>query len=414
MPSIHPFALIIAATFLTTVTGFAQPDWTGWLGPNRNGKVEGFKTPETWPATLSKKWEVKVGTGYATPLKVGQRIFQHARMNDEEVVICIDLETGKTIWSQSAPTPFKIGGGGESHGKGPKSNAVISDGRIFTLSINGVVRGWDTQTGKRLWERDYRSRFKVNQPYWGVSTSPVVDGNQLIVHLGNVERGALVALDVATGREVWSQGNHGPCYSSPQVVTIHGKRQILEWNHNTLAGVESQTGRLLWEHPLPHLGNNQNMPTPTLHNDLILVGGENRGTRCIKVTLTKGKWETKEVWHERSLPLDMSSAVMHGDHLYGFTHFGRGKLFCLNAKTGKIQWQSPARTGNNATFLTTDDHVITLIDDGELRILSTAANDYEVIAKYQVAESPTWAAPVLLQQGLLIKAHDTLTFWTFN
>ena len=89
------------------------------------------------------------------------------------LIWCVDLTSGKQIWRKSYKNPFKIGGGGERHGKGPKSCPVMADGRLFTLSITGMIHAWDVESGSLLWRKDYRGKWeKGNQPNWGVSTSP--------------------------------------------------------------------------------------------------------------------------------------------------------------------------------------------------------------------------------------------------
>ena len=208
-----------------------------------------------------------MGSGYGSPLVANDRVYQHARQGEEEVLWCLDLQTGKKKWKQKYAVPFKTGGGGEYHGKGPKSSPVMADGRIFTMSITGVVSAWDADTGTQLWQQDYAPRFKSDErpyPYWGHSTSPLVTNGRVIVHVGPDKQGFLVALDVETGEEIWRHGKDGPSYSSPLVVEIDGVRQIVEWNHRALVGVESQTGKFLWEYPFPHAGTDQKHADPDI------------------------------------------------------------------------------------------------------------------------------------------------------
>jgi len=386
--------------------------WPGWLGPKRDGWVSGFRPPARWPQKLKRGWQVEVGTGYGSPLVAGGRVYQHARQGGDEVVWCIDLETGDVEWRKSYPAPFKIGGGGERHGKGPKSCPVLADGRLFTLSIAGVLTAWDAASGKLLWRRDHGSRFEKGHPYWGASTSPLVDGERVVVHFGTDDEGVLVALDVESGKEVWSQGKDGPSYSSPLLVEIHGVRQIVEWNHRALVGVESESGRPLWEFPFPHVGHNQNMPTPTFHKGRVLLGGENRGIHGLEPQLDDGVWTVKERWHQKKVALDMSSAVINGDLLYGFSHYDRGRLFCLDPGTGKVLWEGPARTGENVMFLSIPGHIVALVNDGELQIIAANGERFEKVASYRVAQSPTFAPPVLLRSAILVKDSRMLTRWS--
>ena len=411
----RPFLLLALAVSLIPVLPAAEVVWPGLLGPQRDGWAKHFKVPARWPKQLKKGWSVEVGTGYGTPLVAGQRVYQHTRQGEEEVVWCFDLGSGKQIWRKSYKNPFKIGGGGERHGKGPKSCPVMADGRLFTLSITGTIHAWEVESGSLLWRKDYRGKWeKGNQPNWGVSTSPIVDGERLIVHLGNDGAGALMAFDVKSGREVWSQGEHGTSYSSPLLVEIAGVRQVVQWNHETLAGVESRTGKLLWEYPAPHRSHNQNMPTPVFHKGRILLGGENRGIKCLEPLLKDGKWSVNRLWHQRKVALDMSTAVINGDHLYGMSHFKMGQIFCLDPRDGTIRWLSEGRIGQNVAFLALEGHVAALRSNGELRIIAADPAGYRARASYRVAPDQTWAPPVLLDSRILIKDLNRLTLWSFG
>jgi outer membrane protein assembly factor BamB len=330
------------------------------------------------------------------------------------VVWCLDLKTGAVKWRKSYATPFKIGGGAERHGKGPKSSPTIADGRVFVMSITGTLSAWDADSGKLLWRKNFNSRFQKSHPFWGSANSPIVDGDHVIAHFGNDKEGVLAALDVATGKVVWTQGKDGTCYSSPLLVEHKGVRQIIEWNHRALVGVESKTGKLLWEHPFPHLTHNQNMPTPSFFNGQVLLGGENRGVHGLEPQLKNGKWTVKQHWSQRAVALDMSSAVVNDGLLYGFSHFGRGRFFCLDPKSGQILWQGPERTGENVMFLSIPGHVLALINHGELRVIAARRDRYEQVASWRVAKGGTWAPPVLLQNGILTKDTETLTFWSLK
>lgn len=388
--------------------------WTGWLGPDRNGWVAGFEPPAAWPESLNKVWSVEVGTGYGSPLVVGNHVFQHARQGEEEVVWRLDRTTGNVQWRKSFSVPFKTAGGGEYHGNGPKSCPVYASGRLFTMSIDGTLSAWNASTGERLWQRNYDADFEKSHPNWGASTSPIVDHNHVIVHFGTDESGVLAALDVATGEEVWKHGKDGPSYSSPLLAEIDGVRQVVEWNHRALVGVDSRTGQFLWEFPFPHVGSDQNMPTPTIHKGRILLGGENRGLLSIHPQLNDDKWTVANEWHQKKVALDMSSAVINDDHLYGFSHYDSGRLFCLKPNTGDVSWSGPPRTGQNVMFLSVPGHIAALTNKGELRILRATPREYQQVASYQVAEDHTWAPPVLLKDGVLIKDRRRLTMWSLN
>jgi outer membrane protein assembly factor BamB len=328
------------------------------------------------------------------------------------VVWCFDLDSGAVKWRKSHAVPFTMGNGGERHGKGPKSSPALADGRLFTMSITGLLSAWDADSGKLLWRSDYSSRFEKGYPYWGASTSPLVDGNRIVVHFGTDDQGALIALDAESGKEIWSHGNDGASYASPILVEIQETRQIVELTMKGLAGVDAESGRLLWEYPYPQIATDQNMITPVYHQGLVLQGGENRGIRCLEPQLNNGAWTVHERWHQKEVALNMSSAVVSGELLYGFSHYGAGRLFCLDIKTGAVLWQGPGRTGENVALLAIPGHIVALVNNGELKIIAASGRRFETVASYHVAESPTWAHPLLLDSGILVKDHQTLTLWS--
>ena len=196
-----------------------------------------------------------------------------------------------------------------------------------------------------------------------------MDGDVIFVHFGTDEVGFLAALDVASGDEIWTHGKDGASYSSPLIAEIHGVRQVVEWNHRAVVGVESKTGRQLWEYPLPHIGSDQNMPTPSVHNGRILVGGENRGVFGLEPQLLNGKWSVKTLWHQEAVALNMSSAVVNDNRLYGFSHYDSGRIFSLDPDTGAVLWKGPPRTGKNVAFLAVPGYVLALMDTAELKVI---------------------------------------------
>jgi outer membrane protein assembly factor BamB len=236
----------------------------------------------------------------------------------------------------------------------------------------------------------------------------------MIVNLfGNDQEGALMALDVASGETIWSLSNEGTCYSSPFPIEIDGVAQIGVWDHRALIGVAPEDGRMLWEYPFPHKTHNQNMPTPSFHNGQILLGGENRGIHAIVPVLRKGKWTVSKKWSQKELALDMASAIVADGFLYGLSHYGQGRLFCLDPKNGNILWQGNPRTGPYATFLSFPGYVLTLSHKGQLTIFGASPRALRTKVTYGLSKHSTWAAPVLLSDGVLIKDDASLTRWTF-
>jgi outer membrane protein assembly factor BamB len=401
-----PLAALMSAAAATDTEA-----WPGWRGPARDARVADFIPPEVWPEKLEQVWRVEVGEGYPTALVAGDRIFQHARQAGEEVLWCLDLKSGKPLWRQATAVGFEPAGGGERHGAGPKSTPTFADGRVFTLSITGLLSAWAAEDGKLLWRRDFKERFDVAHPHWGTSTSPLVENGRLYVHTGTCEEGALFCIDPATGKDLWVRDEDAHCYSSPIVETFHGVRQFVEFNHAGLCGIDLESGRLLWKHPFPHRGNNQNTPTPARHGDLLVLGGENRGVFGVRPRLENGKWSVEAVWQHRQVSLDMSSLVVSEGLAYGFSHLKMGRIFCLDPATGTVLWEGEPRAGDNGQFLALPGHVLSLTDGGMLQVLRHNREACEIVRSYRVADDGTWTAPALVGDALLIKDRTHLTHW---
>ncbi|MFK7735775.1 MAG: PQQ-binding-like beta-propeller repeat protein [Pirellulaceae bacterium] len=388
--------------------------WPGWLGQNRDGWVAQFEPPKVWPESLKQVWKIEIGEGYASPLVRGDQIFVHSRVGEDELLTCLKLSDGELVWQSPFEVPFKVGGGGEWHGKGPKAAPILADEQIFTMSSNGVLRGWNAETGAELWTYDPSDEFEGRKtPYWGACSSPVVSGDKVIVHFGNDKQGFLAAIDSNSGKEIWRNGTAGASYSSPLTTEIEGTSQVVEWDHEGVTGVDLETGKTLWFHEFRHEGTNQNMPTPSVFEGKILVGGENRGLRCIEPKRAEGAWTVEELWNTREVALNMSTAVMNGSLLYGHSHLQSGRLFCLDSGTGEVLWKGKPRTGEYVNFLSMADHVAALLDNGEMRIIKATGGSYEPVATYQVSEAPTWAPPVFLPDGVLIKDRNALIRLSF-
>ena len=414
MASHHFTSITFSALLLSTsLTQAEEPSWPGWRGANRDAKIVDYPPPKSWPEKLERVWTTEVGDGYATPLVAGDRVFQHARQKGKEVLWCLDFKTGKALWKKNVAVEFEAGRGGEKHGRGPKSTPTIADGRIFTVSITGVLSAWSAKDGAQLWTRDFKERFEEAHPYWGTATSPVFDQGRLFVHTGSCENGALFCIDPKTGKDIWVNDEHANCYSSPLVETIYGVRQLIEFNHSGLCGIDLSNGKVLWKHPFTHHGNNQNTPTPVRHEDLIITGGEDRGMIAVRPKKSDGKWSVERVWRHRKVSFDMSSPVINGGLVYGFNEFKMGRISCLDPKSGKVLWESDPRTGKNAQFLSLPDHVLALTDDGLLRILRGSREKFDVLRSYRVAEDKSWTAPALVGDSLLIKDGDDLSVWRF-
>jgi len=176
----HTRLALVAALLVFGLVPLAAQDWQQWRGPARDGVIRGFKEPAAWPKELTKRWNVEIGPGYATPLVVGERLYVFTRQGDNEVMQALDAATGKTVWRTSYPAPFKMNPATAPHGPGPKSTPTLAGNRLFTLGISGIVTAFDATSGKQIWQRPH----DAIEPLYHTAMSPLVAGNLMILHVG--------------------------------------------------------------------------------------------------------------------------------------------------------------------------------------------------------------------------------------
>jgi outer membrane protein assembly factor BamB len=382
-------------------------DWPQWRGPTRDGVV-GAALPGRWPETLTKRWETPVGTGHASPAVAGDRVVVIAREGDQEVVRAIDLASGKEIWRAAYPAPFEVNPAARSHGPGPKSTPAIAQGRVFTLGIGGILSAFDLASGKLLW----RVPAPAVLPDYGTASSPLVDGNTVIVHVGGYENGALTAFDAATGKPRWQWTGDGPGYGSPIVATFGGVRQVIAQTQKLLVGLDASTGSLLWQMPFT-TEFDQNAFTPVVFEDLLIVGGIDWPLTAIRPKVDDGTWIGETAWTNPQTPMFMSSPVLIGGTIYGLTMRSSGQFVAVDAATGRTLWSTPGREGENASILGSRSWLLASTTEGTLVVARTSREKYEQVRRYQIAESAVWAHPAVAGTSIIVKDVDKLICWSF-
>jgi len=412
MKTRFPFPLLV----LTLVAlGMADPalaaDWPQWRGPARDGRAALAVRPE-YPEALTPAWKVAVGEGHASPLVVGDRVYVFAREGEEEVLQSLDLATGKRLWRQAHPAPYTMNSAAASHGKGPKSTPAVASGRVFTFGISGILSAFDAASGRLAWRKEFSAQFGETSPLYGAAQSPVVDGDRVIVHVGGPGRGALTAFDTATGAVRWAWAGDGPAYASPVVTTLAGTRQVVTFTESFLVGVSADRGELLWKVPFttPWV---QNAITPIVDGDTVVTSGLDHPLRAVRVVRKGAAYATEPRWESATVSAYMSTPVLENGRIYGLSQRKRGQLFCLDAATGRVVWLSDGRQGENASLVAGGGSVFALTTDAELLVVAQKGDAFATTRRWRVAESPTWAHPVVTSEGVLVKDRTHLAYLKF-
>lgn len=351
------------------------------------------------------------GEGHASPIQASGNVFVFARQDGQETLLAIDPFSGNLRWREQYPAPYKMNPAAAGHGEGPKSTPVYSHAKIYTLGISGILSCFDAETGKLRWRKEFTKQYKTTSPLFGAAMSPVIEGDLLIAHVGGHDQGALTAFQANTGGVKWSWNEDGPAYASPVVMEAGGVRQIVTQTQQNIIGVAAATGKLLWKIPFT-TQYAQNIVTPLVYHDLLIFSGLEKGTMAVRLARKGDEWSPQTVWHNHDVSMYMNSPVLTGDLIFGFSHLKKGQFFCLDARTGATLWTGPPREADNAALLVSATSLIALKNDGALLVARPTGKSFDVVRRYKVAESPTWAHPVVLPDGVLIKDAKTLARWS--
>ncbi len=384
---------------------FAQ-DWPQWRGPARDGKVTGFEAPAVWPKQLTEKWRTTVGTGDATPALLGDNLYVFARQGEDEVTLCLHADTGKEIW-KDAYAAQAVSGAASRH-PGPRSSPAVAGGKVVTIGVGGVLSCLDAAKGKLVWRKD---PFPKVVPRFFTAMSPMIVGTTAIAHLGGQGEGAMLALDLATGEEKWRWTAEAPEYASPVLMTVDGTEQIVTLSEKSLLGISLADGKLLWQVSFVPKGRAYNAATPIIDRQTVIFTGSGRGTRAVKIEKQSDGFAARELWSNPEVATQFNTPVLKDGLLFGLTD--RSNLFCLRAATGEIAWTDDTRYERGfAAMVDAGTVLLVLPSSSELIAFKPSEEKYEEVARVKVADSPTYAHPLIAGNRIFIKDADAVTMWT--
>jgi outer membrane protein assembly factor BamB len=399
---------VMSIVILTGATCALAQDWTQWRGADRDAKVTGFTAPQAWPKELAQKWKATVGAGDATPALVGDKLYVFARQGDDEVAMCLDAATGKELWKDKYAATA-VTGAAARH-PGPRSSPTVADGKVITLGVGGVLSCLDAATGKVAWRNE---EFKA-VPMFFTGISPIVVDGMCIAHLGGKGAGAIVAFDLATGAQKWKWTGEGPAYGSPVLMTADGTKQIVQQTEKSIVGIATADGKLLWQVAAPAQGRFYNCATPIVDGQTVIITGQGSGTKAVKIEKSGDAFAAKELWSNPDLGTGYNTPVLKDGFLYGFSD--KSSLFCMDAKTGKVCWTDAPRRGqgNFAAVLDAGACLFALPSNSELVVFKPGDKEFTELAKYKVAETPTYATPVISGKRIFVRDQDAVTLWTIE
>jgi outer membrane protein assembly factor BamB len=384
------------------VTGDEQGlNWPQWRGSNRDAKVV-FNAPESWPAKFTEQWKIKVGNGVATPALVGNKLYVFSRENDHEVTRCLEAASGQELWIDRFKTK---GASGPAHGfPGPRSSPVVAEGKIITLGARGMLTCLDAITGKKLWRKDEFEAYPMFHP----SSSPLAADGLCIVQLGGKHNGALVAYDLVSGEQKWKWSGGCPAYASPVFMTVGGTKLVIAKIESRIVGVDAADGTLKWE--MPYQGG-WITSTPIVGQDTLYFSDPDRGTSAIKLAESAEKITSRALWKNEEKSVQYNTPVLKDGLLYGMTK--QNEFFCLDVRNGQTVWDALTGGGGDyGSIVDAGSVLLALTPHAQLIAFRPSDRAYLELARIKVADSDTYAYPVVSGNRIFIKDKNTVRLLT--
>jgi len=333
----------------------------------------------------------------------GGRAFTIEQRRDQEVVAAYDLKTGREIWTHGWTAEFRETLGGD----GPRATPTLDEDRVYALGASGELEVLEEATGEVIWERNILEDADAVNLQWGMSASPLIVDEKVIVLPGGPNRSSVVAYDKHTGTPLWRSLDDEQAYTSPMLVTLSGERQILVVGANRAMGLSVEDGSLLWDYPwVTNMGINVAQPLLLDEKRVFLSAGYGHGAAVLEVTRDASGFSVRPLWSNTRMKNKFTSSVLHQGYIYGLDE---AILACVDASTGDLKWKG-GRYGYGQLLLAAD-HLIVLTERGEIVLVKATPEKHEELAMFPAIEGKTWNHPAMADGVLLVRnANEMAAF----
>ena len=411
------FSIILSSLVYSAVASVVAKagDWPQILGPHRNGVADAEQIADAWPTGGPKTlWQQEVGTGFAgVSVSKGTAILYH-RVGEEEIVVALDARSGKQVWKSAFPANYSPS---YTEDDGPRAVPVIAGNRVYAYNASGFLRCLDFTTGKVLWKRDTYEDFnskkefhgEPSQGYFGFASSPIVEGNKVIVNVGgDTQDSGIVAFAADTGETVWKATSERASYSSPVAVTVEGVRHVIFVTRLNVVSLNPDNGKQRFRFPFGRIGPTVNAANPGRVRRPAIRHGQlrHRGVcwRRSSRTTRKCSGEIRDI-----MASQYTTCVEHEGNLYGVEGRQDGPpadLRCFDARACKVLWTQPSF--GYATLIRAGDKLLILTTDGTLVLAAANPHKYEELARRQICETTVRALPALADGLLYVRDSKLL------
>ncbi|MGZ4973233.1 MAG: PQQ-binding-like beta-propeller repeat protein [Limisphaerales bacterium] len=388
--------LALGLTFLLACTGYAE-DWPQLLGPSHNGTWCGPVIRSDWDARPPKTlWRKKTGLGYSCPVIAGGKVILFHRIGAEEIVECLDRDAGNTLWKFSYPTKFRDG----THiDDGPRATPAIDGDRVYSYGAEGWLHCLDLATGKKIWGFDAKTKFKAERRWHGMISSPIIEGNALLLNVGSTNAAGIVAFNKSDGSTLWTSTSDKFTGSTPVCANIDGKRCAVFVTPGFLVGVDPANGKEQFRTRWGTTAFSAVIASSPVivSNNIFVSAFYGVGGTLFKID----HGSATKIWSSSEFSTHYQTAIYKDGYLYASDghQSEQSTLRCVELATGKVQWSNEELGASNQMLV--NDDLLLLTQRGELILASVNPKALKIKARTQILSHLVRAYPAL-SDGFLV------------
>ena len=383
-----------------------RPEWHQWRGPRRDGQVEGPQWPDRLdPENIERVWRVKLGESYSGPIVTDDLIFTtETRDKKIEAAVAIDRRTGNEVWRKEWDGAISVPFFATRNGNWIRSTPAYDGECLYVAGMRDVLVCLDGTTGNERWRVDFVKEFNTTIPAFGFVCSPLIDGDGVFVQAGC----SLAKVDRQTGKVIWRSlqdagGMMGSAFSSPVIAELCGKRHIVVQTREKLAGVDIDSGNVLWEQPVPSF-RGMNILTPVVFKDSIFTSTYQNKSFLYQTSLNEGVFGVKEAWTNPAQCYMSTPVVVDGR---AYMHLQNRRFCCIDLASGERTWTSKPQD-EYCSLVAQGDRILALGSGGRLLLLRANPVEFELIDEATVSDAETWAHLAVSGDELVVRELGAL------
>jgi outer membrane protein assembly factor BamB len=390
--------LVLLFAVAGQVMGQAGANWPQWRGPNRDGVSKETGLLKQWPENGPPLvWKASgAGRGYSSFAVANGRLYTMGLRGDREVLVAFDIANGKEAWATPHGGAFR-----NDQGDGPRGTPTVDGDRVYALGGNGDLSAIDAKTGKLIWSKNVLKEVGGSNITWGISESPLVLGNKVLVNAG-ANNASIVALNKENGAVIWKSQSDEAGYSSAIPLQVNGGTQVVFFTGARAVGLDVNDGKLLWEYRKPS-NRTANVATPIARGNRVFISSDyGTGGGVVEI---KPDNSAQEIYFTKDMRNHHSSSILVGDYLYGFSS---AILTAMKFDTGEIAWRD--RSVGKGSLVFADGHLYAFSENGVVGLIEATPEGYREKGRFKIQQEslPTWAHPVVAGGRLYLRDQDTI------